>query len=371
MLSSRTGAFWSKLPVPLALVAFPLFGIFAVLVARWLASWLGGTSLLLAIVCWLAVIVGLMHAGGRLPWLNSQPWAVDALNIYAPRVRASGPGRGTRAPSTSTADVPSALTPDVSQFAGLDSVRTRLHHLIEGRDILANKVADAPLLLLLGPRGVGKTSFAQTLPARLLQAGITGADNVVAISTKELPGLSDRHGPDTQTLHELSERLAAAVDGVVLLDNLDQLVALAGGDVMHEIGGRLRELVQGHRRRVVVIGTGSIGVIDQLDPRRDWISHFDQLAVPFPALEITALEAIANRLLAEHNLSCTPAAATKLSLELDWLTEDANFINAHAVRTLVGQILNARAARLRSTPTTDPLSAKQVVESDIPNKSGT
>ena len=367
MLPSQSGAFWSRLPLPVLLIGVPVMGAFAVLVITWVSSWFGGTSLLLALILWLAVATGVLHSAGMLPWLDGQPYITTALDAYAPRVSAR------RAPPRAQPVSPTAQTgastapPDVSDFAGLDDVNKWLRDLIEDKGILANKVADAPLLLLLGPRGTGKSSIARSLPPRLQQAGILKTDKLVLISTKELPGLSDSHGPDSRTLDKLSAQLESALDGVVLLDDLDYLVSLAGGDVMHEIGSRLARLAENNRHRLVVIGTGSAEIFRRLDPGQHWVGNFARLEVQFPKFGPSALQTIAEQLLRNEGLRCTPEASSRLSMQLEWLAADSDFVNAKAVRTLVGEILLARAGRLRS----DPGGTTQVIEDDIPTAPGT
>src|SRR5271169_1939247 len=73
---------WQSLPFPIRLA-----GIFlAVMAMIWLTRWLGGISVLVALLLSCAVGIGLLHASGRLAWVDRYPWAARILDSFAPRL---------------------------------------------------------------------------------------------------------------------------------------------------------------------------------------------------------------------------------------------------------------------------------------------
>ena len=73
---------WQSLPFPVRLAGMFL----AVMAVIWLTRWLGGISVLVALLLWCAVGIGLVHASGRLAWVDRYPWAARVLEGFAPRV---------------------------------------------------------------------------------------------------------------------------------------------------------------------------------------------------------------------------------------------------------------------------------------------
>jgi hypothetical protein len=57
---------WQSLPFPVRLAGIFLAGMAMV----WLTRWLGGISVLVALLLWCAVGMGVAHASGRLAWVD-------------------------------------------------------------------------------------------------------------------------------------------------------------------------------------------------------------------------------------------------------------------------------------------------------------
>jgi hypothetical protein len=72
---------WQSLPFPVRLAGIFLAGMAMI----WLTRWLGGISVLVALLLWCAVGIGLVHASGRLTWVDRYPWAARILQGFAPR----------------------------------------------------------------------------------------------------------------------------------------------------------------------------------------------------------------------------------------------------------------------------------------------
>jgi hypothetical protein len=158
---------WQSLPFPIRLAGIFLGGMALI----WLTRWLGGISVMVAFLLWCAVGVSLMHASGRLAWVDRYPWAASILDGFAPRLAMGLPAA---VPATASAPAPPrpgdaderSLPPappiavDISRFVGLDGVFADIDELVAARAGRISPVAPATLVLLVGPRGTGKSSVA-------------------------------------------------------------------------------------------------------------------------------------------------------------------------------------------------------------------
>jgi hypothetical protein len=177
---SSSGAIrqWQALPLPVRLMGMFL-GFMAVI---WLTRWLGGISVLVALLLWCAVGIGLLHASGRLAWVDRYPWAARILEGFAPRFASGLPTAARSAASTpappqpgeARAQPPSPAPPvavDLARFVGLDGVFADIDELVATRAGRIRPVAPATLVLLVGPHGTGKSSVALALVGKLHRAG--------------------------------------------------------------------------------------------------------------------------------------------------------------------------------------------------------
>jgi hypothetical protein len=210
---------WQSLPFPIRLA-----GIFlAVMALISLTRWLGGISVLVALLLWCAICIGLLHAGGRLAWVDRYPWAARILDDFAPRLSMSTPVSATASPAPTTAaarprpgEVRERAPPPAppiavdTSFVGLDDVLGDIDELVDARAGGISLVAPATLVLLVGPRGTGKSSVALGLAAKLHRAGARNNDRIVAIGPAELPGFGGRYGPSEDGLKAISDRIQAS-----------------------------------------------------------------------------------------------------------------------------------------------------------------
>jgi hypothetical protein len=70
---------WQSLPFPVRLAGIFLAGMAMIWLTRWL-----GVSVLVALLLWCAVGIGLVHAGGRLSWVDRYPLRQPPLRGRAP-----------------------------------------------------------------------------------------------------------------------------------------------------------------------------------------------------------------------------------------------------------------------------------------------
>jgi Mrp family chromosome partitioning ATPase len=110
---------------------------------------------------------------------------------------------------------------DLSRFVGLDGVFAEIDELVAARAGRISPLAPATLVLLVGPRGTGKSSVALALAAKLHRAGARNSDRIVAIGPAELHGLGGSYGPSEDGLKAVGDRIQAALDGTLLIDDLD------------------------------------------------------------------------------------------------------------------------------------------------------
>jgi hypothetical protein len=62
--------------------------LLAIVAGFYLSPWLGGGSLVLAALFWLAVIVGVLYAGEGMPWIDHIDSVSNLLRFYAPPLTA-------------------------------------------------------------------------------------------------------------------------------------------------------------------------------------------------------------------------------------------------------------------------------------------
>ena len=108
---------WQSLPFPVRLAGIFLAGMAMI----WLTRWLGGISVLVALLLWCAVGIGLVHASGRLAWVHRYPWAARILQGFAPRFAVALPAAGlatacARAPPQ-PGEPPGVITPRFVTYA--------------------------------------------------------------------------------------------------------------------------------------------------------------------------------------------------------------------------------------------------------------
>src|ERR1700733_9216332 len=204
IMAAPSGPFhqWQSLPFPVRLAGYFLGGVTMI----WLTRWLGGISVLVALLLWCAAGIGLLHAGGRLTWLDRYPWATRILGGFAPRLTVGGATAAAAATASAPAPPPSGPAPprqpsaaapaavDLSRFAGLDGVLADIDELVGTRTGRISLLAPATLVLLVGPRGTGKSSVARALVAKLHRAGALSSDRIITIAPAELPGFGGAGG---------------------------------------------------------------------------------------------------------------------------------------------------------------------------------
>ena len=382
---------FQALPFP-ARLAIGFLGMMCVI---WLTRWLGGLSLPLAVLLWCAVAVGVWRADGGLTWADRYPKATRLLDRFAPRVtlswapvpavgasvptrevpgttsEASVPPRSGEAPVGSTATAQAA--PDVSRFVGLDGVFAEIHQLVTARANRVSTVAPATIVLLTGPRGTGKSSVALALAAELRAAGALGTDRIIPLGPMETPGLVGIFGSTDAAAAAVSDRIQAALDGTLLIDDLDWLAGSPDGHAATEVGNRLLAMARRYPGRLFVIATGSVAAVSRLDPGNRWLGQLNARRIDFPPLSASALRDIFVRLLEEKGLSLAPGAGRAVDIQIEERRTQAGeeFDNAHAARRLVDDVLHSHGIRVHKGSTLPAEERRIVTADDVRNATPT
>ncbi len=350
-----------RLPLPFR-IGLAVIGVIGII---WLSQWLGGLSIVLAAGCWGLTLAGVLYASDRLPMVERLPAARRMFEQFAPKhAYAAAPpvsirsmAGGAPAPAQSPPPAPAFVIPDVTRFSGLDRIWEGIHRVIESRAIATSTVQPATILFLLGPRGTGKSSVSLALAKELTLKQVVKSDRIVRISEEELPGLGYSYGPTDEALKDAERRFTASMDGVLVIDTIDQLVSGEAGSGLL-MGPLLLNAARRAPGRLFVIATGSERALTVLDPKRRWLNQFNVQSINFDHLDADALREIFLNIMSDRGLQLMPEAnkslATKIAefLRLPKDGPDA-FDNAHAVRRLVDAVLINRGLRMRST--TDPM----------------
>lgn len=393
-MPAPTGALghFQALPFP-ARLAVGFLGMMGVI---WLTRWLGGLTVPLAVLLWCAVGIGIWRANGGLAWADRYPAATRVLDRFAPRfvmtlapvspvaasIATPGEPSSTAAASavpgsaeTPVANPPSTRTmaPDVSGFVGIDGAFAEINQVVTARVNRIGTIAPATIVLLVGPRGTGKSSVALALASELRAAGALGTDRIVPIGPVEMPGLGGAYGPSDAAMAGLSDQIQSAIDGALLIDDLDWLAGAPGGQAATEVGGRLLAVARRYPRRLFVIGTGSRAAIGRLDPGNRWLGQFNVRRIDFPPLNAAALRDIFLRLLQEKGLSLAAGADRAVDIQIEERRAQAGeeFDNAHAIRRLVDDVLHSHGLRVHGDSTLPAEERRIVTADDVRNATPT
>jgi hypothetical protein len=158
-------------------------------------------------------------------------------------------------------------------------------------------------------------------------------------------------------LKAVGDRIQAALDGTLLIDDLDWLVAAAGGQAAVEVGNRLLAVARRYPGRLFVIGTGSAAAVGRLDPANRWLGQLNVRRIDFPALGTPALQNIFGRLLEEKGLRLAAGADRAVQIQIEERRAQGadEFDNAYAIRRLVDDVLYSHGLRMRGAPEQTPI----------------
>ena len=317
------------------------------------SQWFGATSILIAAGLWAAVLAGLLHAEGDLPWVDRYATLSRLLASYAPR--APAPSGYSSRPAAKAKVVPSAEGPgsgianasNVSSLIGIQSPLQEIRILLKARSLILDSEAPATFILLHGPRGTGKSSLAWWMAGQVGEMGIVKTNRVVAMADAVLPGLGSTYAPSPALLQKVQDMVLGALDGIIVLDELDSLVN-TGTTIVTDIGARLVNVAVAHPKRLLIIGTGTHETAERLR-QETWLGKFHTINIDFRALTGDELADIVYRSLSVRGYRCDEEAIREMRRQTSEMIdhgEVGGLDNAYTARRFSEAILLCQIRRL-------------------------
>ena len=196
------------------------------------------------------------------------------------------------------------------------------------------------MILLIGPKGTGKSEIAHEWAANLSAAGVRKSKEIHVISRTEIPGLPV---VSAHALAMIRAKAEAALDGVLLIDDLDCVIP-PSSDVHLVAGEVLAGVAERNPKRLLIVATGSKEALARLDPNHRWLVKFQEEVVEVPDLSDDALFAIFARFLRDADKQLEDGMDVTFKLKLREV-EDANFANVLTIRKLAGRLITQAHSR--------------------------
>jgi len=357
-------SFLAAIPWPLRAVGLLLVGLVAF---KLIGAVPAALLIALAAALWVVALTALFYEAGWLNALARAPVIPAFLGFVTNRAAVA---RAVRAEAGSAAAqaAPSGALDDAERrrlFAEAEAALDALQGVDAAREAIRTRLIDiarhdpenpfgsrapAVLMLLSGPRGVGKTQAAHAC-ARMM-AGLGALRTAGIVTLRE----SDLRGGGHASATELGRAKAGeALDGALLLDDADWLLQPdpygGGADGPGvDIGLAILDVAQAHPRRILLLATLSAEAEARLraDPAHArWLGKLTVRSAAFGHLDDAALLAILEGHLAAsgwrlENDDATRAARRLLSDLRD--RAGAHFDNAEACRRTAEKLIDAAVA---------------------------
>jgi hypothetical protein len=270
-----------------------------------------------------------------------------------------------------------ALLAELDGLVGLEGVKERLRGLVHRLEYerlrwqqAQGKRGRPPLshLVFSGNPGTGKTSVARLVGRFYRALGLLGGGQCVEVSRAELVA-----GFVGQTALKTQEKVQAALDGVLFID---EAYALEGGgwnDFGREAIDTLVKAMEDYRERLVVVVAGYPGPMQRfLESNPGLASRFSE-AVTFADFSPAELWQVLQGLMQGEGYRWGEGVAERAEKYLQFLKlrDGERFGNARAVRLLFEQVKDRLAVRLleaahRSGHSPDPQALSLILPVDLP-----
>ncbi len=227
----------------------------------------------------------------------------------------------------------------------LDPVVGRESEIDQILDVLAKRSANSACLV--GPPGVGKTSVAHGVAAKLAETGVGPSRLLVEIAVPELVAGTGTRGALAEKVAAIRAEIQRSQGAVVLF--VDQLVELFGGGPLDEAASEIK----------VALARGELRLIGTATPEehRRVIESDPALARRFSLVEIDepdeddaflVLDAVSKGLASHHGVAYAEEA---LALSIAW---SVRYLPGRALPDKAISILDLAGARVRRAAQTKP-----------------
>ncbi len=325
-------------------------------------QWIGIASSVAVIGGWIIAHLSSIFLIACLLWLVVLGLSAFASKLSLAQLRQSASAllstaKGASAPSSSPpAPAPKSARPTIKPKAaldqgmdviralhGLDTVRFELENLFATYSAAPSGGGDVrkgTLILLLGPRGTGRSTVARSLALMLYGEGLIKNPDPVVIEADEARAIG--HADIFSTFQA---KAVEAVDGVLLLDNAEWLTEGAGAIV----GRTISKVSDEYPHRLTVVLVGKTGLREELfrnqETRSAWFSRLSSREVIFPALDTQALGAILAETARRNGVRLSDGVHQKMVSVLADQSRRDGFENAVAAQGLFDDVRRAAAVR--------------------------
>ncbi|MET1020425.1 MAG: AAA family ATPase, partial [Microterricola sp.] len=243
----------------------------------------------------------------------------------------------------------SEVQAELDGLIGLETVKEQVRALVALLQVQARRkehglpeVATSQPLLFLGIPGTVKTTVARLLAEMYRAVGLLQKGHLVEVDRSGLVGQYVG-----ATAIKTDRVIRRALDGVLFID---EAYALSPEDGRMDFGPEAIEVLlkrmEDHRHRLVVIVAGYPRLMESFLLSNPGLRSRFAREITFPDYSLDALEAIFNRMLAQHEYTLEPGAEQMLRRILAGLHAGESSGNARFARTLFEQALNRQALRL-------------------------
>jgi len=305
--------------------------------------------LVLAVLLWIIVGLGLMYSLGFISGIARSPKMATAFNWLTNNVATSQ--SENEPPPDDTEKRRHRLEEAQGNLAKLkgieeikDIVRRDLLNLIEparqqGKSGFGLQLYGV-LLILSGPKGVGKTTYAELLEPLLYGLGALHKDTLIRFSQSDLSG--------GQTAYQAAlDKAHNALYGMLLIDDADWLLEKDawGRSPGIEVGRALSEVtkIYPHRLFMVLVLSASPNRLLNDEAHQNWLNSFYRVEAEFDNLSPEILFELLTEYLTEDGLQMpSDPEPTKRALRSNIATLNRQmgeqFNNTHAMRALCDKI---------------------------------